>query len=79
MKCDVFEGSVVNGLRQPVLYIFISDKPPGYKFFCEPGRIPYTKNKSVLNSITFYLEGDDHKEVDFNGKTLNFILQLVKV
>ena len=30
LKCDVNDGSVVNGIRQPILYSFILDKPAGY-------------------------------------------------
>ena len=48
--------------------------------FCEPETIHYKKiNKSVLNTVTFYLENDNHEEVDFNGKTLNFTLQMIKI
>ena len=36
LKCDIIDGSVVNGLRQPLLYSFVLDKLPGYKVFCEP-------------------------------------------
>ena len=35
-------------------------------------------NKFVLNTISFYLE-DDNNEDDFNGETLIFTLQLIKV
>ena len=43
----------------------VLDKPSGYKVFCEPETIHYKKtNKSVLNTITFYLEDDKNKEVD---------------
>ena len=35
-------------------------------------------NKSVLNTLTFYLEGDNNEEVNFNGETLNFFLQMIK-
>ena len=35
-------------------------------------------NKSVLNTITFYLKDDNHKEVDFNGETLTFTVQMIK-
>ena len=37
------------------------------------------KNKSVLKTITFYLEDDDDKEVYFNGETLTFTLQSIKI
>ena len=44
LNCDCFDGSVLNGIRQPILYSFVLDKLPGYKVFCEPGTIHY-KNK----------------------------------
>ena len=80
LKCDVIDGSVVNGLRQPILYSFVLDKKPGYKVFSEPETIHYKKiNKSVLNTITFYLEDDNNEEVDFNQETLTFTLQMIKI
>ena len=80
LKCDAIDGSVVNGIRQPILYSFVLDKPAGYKVFCEPATIHYKKiNKSVLNTITFYLEDDNNKEVNFNEETLTFTLQLIKI
>ena len=79
LKCDCIDGSVVNGLRQPILYSFVLDKLPGYKVFCEPETIHYKKiNKIILNTITFYLEDNNNKEVDFNGETLTFTLQMIK-
>ena len=80
LKCDAIDGSVVNGVRQPILYSFVLDKRAGYKVFCEPETIHYKKiKKSVLNTITFNLEDDSDKEVDFNQETLTFTLQMVKV
>ena len=80
LKCDIIDGSVVDGIRQPILNSFVLDKPSGYKVFCQPKAIHYKKiNKSVLNTITFYLEDDDHKEVNFNGETLTFTLQMIKI
>ena len=80
MKCDCIDGSVVNGIREPILFSFVSDKPSGYKVFCEPETIHYKKiNKSVLNTTTFYLEDDNNKVVDFNGETMTFTLQMIKI
>ena len=80
LKCNAIDGSVVNGIRQPILYSFVPDKPSGYKVFSEPETIHYKKiNKSVLNTITFYLEDDNNEEVDFNGETLTFTLQMIKI
>ena len=79
-KCDVIDGSVVDGIRQPILFSFVLDKLPGYKVFSEPETIHYKKiYKSVLNTITFYLEDDKNEDVDFNGETLTFTLQMIKI
>ena len=80
LKCDIINGSIVDGARQPILYSFVLDKPAGYKVFSEPESIHYKKiNKSVLNTITFYLEDNNSKEVNFNGETLTFTLQMIKI
>ena len=80
MKCDLIDGSIQDGLRQPILFSFVLDKPSGCRVFCEPETIHYKKrNKSVLNMITFYLEDDNNEEVNFNGETLTFTLQMIKI
>ena len=80
LKCDCIDGSVVNGIREPILFSFVLDKPSGYKVFYQPETIHYKKiNKSVLNTITFYLEDDKNKVVDVNGETMTFILQMIKI
>ena len=80
LKCDIIDGSIVDGFRQPILYSFVLDKKPGYKEFCEPETIHYKKiNKSVLNTTTFYLEDDSNKEVNFNGEILTFTILMVKI
>ena len=79
LKCDCTDGSIQNGVGQQILFTFVLDKPSGYKFFSEPETIHYKKiSKSVLNTITFHLENDDNKEVNFNGETLTFTLQMIK-
>ena len=79
LKCDCIDVSIQDGVRQPILFSFVLDKPSGYKVFCEPETIHYKKiNKSVLNTITFYLE-DENNEVNFNGETLTFTLQMIKI
>ena len=80
LKCDCIQGSIVNGIREPILYSFALSSPPGHKIYKEP-RIKLFKkvNKSVLSHITFYFEDDDHKSVDFNGETISFTCQLIKI
>ena len=80
ISIDFFDGSIQNGVRQPILFSFVLDKASGYKVFCQPETIHFRKiNKSVLNTINFYLEDDDNKEVDFIGETLTFTLQMIKI
>ena len=80
LKCDCIQGSIVNGVREPILYSFALSSPPGHKIYKELRVKLFKKiNKSVLSHITFYFEDDDHKAVDFNGETINFTCQLIKI
>ena len=80
LEGDCVNGSIVNGFREPLLYSYALDKPPEHKKFKEPRIIFFKKmNKSVLSHITFYLEDDDHKPVNFNGEAINFTCQLIKI
>ena len=80
LKCNSIYGTIQDGVRQPILFTFVLDKPSGFKIFCEPETILYKKfNKSVLNTITFYLEDDNNEEVDFYQETLTFTLQMIKI
>ena len=73
LKWDFISGSIGNGLRRSRFASF------GFKVFCEPETIHYKEtNKAVLITITFYLEDDNQKEVNFNGETLTFTLQMIK-
>ena len=80
LKCDCIQGSIVNGIREPILYIFALSSPPGHKIYKEPRVKLFKKvNKSVLSHITFYFEDDDYKPVDFHGEMISFICQLIKI
>ena len=77
LKCDCIDGAIQDGLRRPILFSFVLDKPSGYKLFSEPETIQKLKikkiNKSVLNTITFYLEDDNNKELNFK-RNVNFYI-----
>ena len=80
LKCDCIHGSIVNGIREPILYSFGLSSPPGHKIYKEPRVKLFKKiNKSILSHITFYFEDDDHKPVDFHGETISFTCQLIKI
>ena len=63
---------------EPTLYIVGLTSPPGHEMFGERRIYVFKKlKKSVLSPITFYLEDDDHKAVDFSGETISFICHLI--
>ena len=79
LKCKNIDGSVVNGIREPIQFQFLLNISSGCKIICEPQTIHYRKlNKSVLNTITFHLENDDYKEVEFIGEAITSTLQMIK-
>ena len=80
LKCDCVQGSIVNGVREPILFSFPLSSPPGHKIHIGPRVKLFKKvNKSVLSHITFYFEDDDYKPVDFHGETISFTCQLIKI
>ena len=80
LKCDCIDGSIMNGTREPILYSFALDQPPGHKIYREPKVKLFKKiNKSILSHITFYFEDDDYKPVDFNNEIVLFTCQLIKI
>ena len=61
-------------------YTVFLDKPVEYKVFSQPDKVLFKKiKKSVLNTITFYLEDDNNEEVNFNVETLTFTLHMIKI
>ena len=80
LKRDFIQGSIVNGIREPILYSFALSSPPNHKIYKEPKVKLFKKvNKSVLSHTTFYLEDDDYKPVDFHNETITFTCQLIKI
>ena len=43
LKCDCIDGSIQEGVRQPILFSFVLNKPVGYKMFFQPETIRYKK------------------------------------
>ena len=80
LRCDCIQGSIVNGIREPILYSFALSSPPGHKINKEPRVKLFKKvNKFVLSHITFYFEDDDYKPVDFHNETISFTCQFIKI
>ena len=80
LKCDCVDGSIVNGIREQILFSFNLSAPPGYKIINNPTTLLYKKiNKTRLDQIQFFLEDSNHNPVDFNNETLTFTIQIIKI
>ena len=80
LKCNCINGSIVNGVREPILFSFGLTSPPGHKINKEL-RIKFFENINnfVVSHIIFYLGDNDHKAVKINGETITFTCQLIKM
>ena len=45
LKCDCIQGSIVNGIREPILFSFALSSPPDHKIYKEPRIKLFKKNK----------------------------------
>ena len=80
LKCDCVDGSIVNGIREQILFSFNLSAPPGYKIINNPTTVLYKKiNKTRLDQIQFFLEDSNHNPVEFNNETLTFTIQIIKI
>ena len=80
LKCDCVDGSIVNGIREQILFSFNLSAPSAYKIKKESITVLYkTIIKTRLDTIQFFLEDSNHNPVDFNGETLTFTIQIIKI
>ena len=45
LKCNCIQGSILNGIREPILFSFAISCPPGHKIYKEPRIKLFKKNK----------------------------------
>ena len=48
LKSEIIDGSLINGIRQPILFGFVLDKPAGYRVFCEPETVHWKKKTNLF-------------------------------
>ena len=79
LTCDCVDGSIVNSIREQILFSLNFSALPGYKLIKESNTILYKKiNKTRLDNIQFFLEDSNHNPVDFNRETLTLTIQIIK-
>ena len=80
LNCDFIDGSVLNGVREPTLYTFTSDRPPSFRVCSDPETILYIKLKNfLLKEKSFSSEDDYRKIIHFNCEPIFFALLLIKI
>ena len=80
LKGDCADSSLVNGIREPILYSLALDKPPGREIYKKPRNKLFKEiNKTVLSHIMFYIEDDDYKPIDLNSELKSFTCQPIEI
>ena len=79
LKCDAVDGCVVDGSREAKPFGFVLKNVLDIKFSVNLKLYIKKIYKSVRNTLTDYLEDDDHEKVNFNGETLTFNSQLIEI
>ena len=46
-KGDCVKGSILNGFREPIFYLFCLEKPPGFKILSEPETVHWKTFKNL--------------------------------
>ena len=80
-KCDCGDVSIVNGIREQILFSFKLSAPPEKKFKKDPNTNLYKKIKKtrLLGNIRFFLEDKNINPALFNSETLIFTNQIIKI
>ncbi|CAH0732027.1 unnamed protein product, partial [Brenthis ino] len=80
IECDLVKESFVNGLPSHVLYEFVPDIPPGYRYIEVPKNIIYLPiNKKNITSIAIKVVDEDGNNIDFRGENIQLRLHLRKI
>ena len=71
LKCDCVNGSIVNGIPAPILFSSALDKPASHKTHS------FIKMHKLISFIKQLLKS--RIKSDFNGETISFTCQLIKL
>lgn len=77
VNCDAIDGSYLNERKQPVLYSFFPDVPPGYKIVEKPNAIIYLPISSpVLDEIKIWLTDQNRDVLNIREEVITLRLHL---
>lgn len=79
VNCDLVTGCYVNETRQPVIYSFFPNVPPGYKIVEVTPRLTFLPiNRSRLDSITVWLSNQDDELINLRNDIVTVRFQIRK-
>ena len=82
IECDIAQGMLLRGRRSGILFNFVMDVDPGYRYIhkLHGGEQWYMlETKDFISSINFKLKNENGGLVSFNGQSVSFRLSIKEV
>lgn len=80
IECDLVHGSYTNGKSSHIIYEFIPDVPPSFRFLEKPKNIIYYPiTNSNISSFTIQVVDQLGDHIDFGGENIQACLHLRKI
>lgn len=80
VKCDIADGSYLNGKKSHSIHSFYPQAPPGYKIIEVPKNIIYFPvNKRILDFVSITFADQQDKPIDFNGEETTITCHIKKI
>lgn len=80
VKCNIANGSYLNGEKSHTIHSFYPEAPPGYKIIEVPKNIIYFPvNKRTLDVVSITFADQNDKAIDFNGEETTITCHIKKI
>ena len=80
VKCNIANGSYINGNKSHTIHSFYPDTPPGYKIIEVPRNIIYFPvNKRTLDVVSITFADQHDKPIDFNNEETTITCHIKKI
>ena len=82
IECDIAQGMIFRGKRSGIIFNFVMDVDPGYRYFHKfHGGVQWymLETKDFISSIIFKLKNENGGLVSFNGQRVSFRLSIKEV
>ena len=82
IECDIAQGMIFRGKRSGIIFNFVMDVDPGYRFIHKfHGGVQWymLETKDFISSINFKLKNENGELVSFNGQSVSFRLSIKEI